>query len=126
MAVDNFIDGIEPASPNAVIWRFMELWKFEDLLTGQLYFRRSDKLADIDEGMPPEEFARKSLGLDDINDVRALDGDLGTTAQFRQAFYINCWYLFDEEPAGMWANYGKDGVAIVSKYSLFKTVLDPH
>jgi hypothetical protein len=106
-------------------------WNFgnsRDLIeTGQLYFRRSDKLDDEHEGIPPEEFARQSLGLNayDINDIQKLNNDLGSTAQFRQAFYINCWYLFDQETVGMWANYAKDGVAIVSRYSLLKTVLEP-
>ena len=127
MAVEQFTDGIEPDHPDAVIWRFMELWKFRDLLnTSQLYFRRSDKLEDVDEGMPPEEFARQALGLNpyDIDDIQKLNHDLGSTAQFRQAFYINCWYLFDHETAAMWAKYGRDGVAIVSRYSLLRAVLD--
>jgi len=127
MAVEQFTDGIEPQDPDAVIWRFMELWKFRDLLdSGQLYFRRSDKLEDVDEGVPPEEFARQALGLNpyDINDIQKLNHDLGSTAQFRQAFYINCWYLFDHETAAMWSKYGRDGVAIVSRYSLLRAGLD--
>jgi hypothetical protein len=128
MPVEKFTEGIEPDDPDAVIWRFMPLDRFVDLLeSGQLYFRRSDKLDDEHEGLPTAEFTRLSLGLNryDINDIQKLNHDLGTTAQFRQAFYINCWYLFDQETAAMWARYGKDGVAIVSRYSLLKTVLDP-
>ena len=73
MAVEQFTDGIEPDDPEAVVWRFMELWKFRDLLeSGQLYFRRSDKLEDVDEGVPPKEFARQALDLNsyDINDIQ--------------------------------------------------------
>jgi hypothetical protein len=128
MPVEKFTEGIEPNDLDAVIWRFMPFERFVDLLeSGQLYFRRSDKLDDEHEGLPPAEFARLSLGLNryDINDVRTLNHDLGTTAQFRQAFYINCWYLFDQETATMWAQYGRNGVAIVSRYSLLKTVLEP-
>lgn len=128
MAVEQFTDGIEPDDPEAVVWRFMELWKFRDLLeSGRLYFRRADKLEDVDEGVPPKEFARQALGLNpyDINDIQKLNHDLGSTAQFRQAFYINCWYLFDHETAAMWAKYGRDGVAIVSRFVLLKAVLDP-
>jgi len=124
MAIEQFADGIEPDNPHAVIWRFMELWKLRDLLdSGQLYFRRSDKLEDADEGVPSKEFARQALGLNpyDINDIQKLNHDLGSTTQFRQAFYINWWYLFDRETAAMWAKYGRDGVAVVSRYSLLKT-----
>jgi len=128
MPVEQFTDGVEPDDSDGAIWRFMELWKFHDLIdSGQLFFRRSDKLEDVDEGVPPEEFARQALGLNpyDINDIQKLNHDLGSTAQFRQAFCINCWYLFEHETAAMWAKYGHDGVAIVSRYSLLKAALDP-
>src|SRR5947208_3336515 len=36
MAIEQFTKGIEPEDPNAAIWRFMELWKFRDLLEGVL------------------------------------------------------------------------------------------
>lgn len=127
MPVGSFTEGLEPADREAVIWRFMDFAKFENLLvSGQLYFRRSDKLNDDHEGLPPEEFARKSLGLDryDIGDNHELDNTLGTSARFRQAFYLSCWYLFKEETANMWARYGSGGVAIVSRYSRLSAVLD--
>lgn len=128
MAVELFTEGLEPDDSDAPVWRFMDFGKFKDLMeTRELYFRRSDKLSDEHEGLPPEEFTRLSLRLDryDIGDNEKLNHDLGSTAQFRQAFYLNCWYLFNEETAGMWARYGKDGVAVVSRYSLLKAVLDP-
>jgi hypothetical protein len=128
MSVEQFTEGIEPDDPEAIIWRFMPLERFRDLVeTGQLYFRRSDKLEDEHEGLPSVEFARLALNLNryDINDIHTLNNDLGSTAQFRQSFYINCWHLFDQETAAMWAKYGRDGVAIVSRYSLLKTVLEP-
>ncbi len=127
MPIESFTEGIEPDNPDALIWRFLTLEKFKDLIeTGELYLRRSDKLEDEHEGLPPEEFARLTLGLNryDLNDIQRLNNDLGSTAQFRQAFYINCWHLFSEETVRMWAKYGKDGVAIVSRYSLLKAVLD--
>jgi hypothetical protein len=127
MSVEQFTEGIEPANLDAAIWRFMPMERFKDLIeTGELYFRRSDKLDDEHEGLPPAEFARLALNLNryDINHIQTLNNDLGSTAQFRQSFYINCWHLFDEETAGMWARYSRDGVAIVSRYSLLKAVLD--
>lgn len=126
MPVESFTEGIEPDDPEAVIWRFMPFARFRDLVeTRELYFRRSDKLDDEHEGLPSAEFARLALNLNryDINDIQTLNNDLGSTAQFRQAFYINCWHLFKEETAAMWARYGKDGVAVVSRYSLLKAVL---
>ena len=127
MPVEKFVEGIEPQDPAAPIWRFVELWKLDDLVrTGELYFRRADKLNDEHEGLPPAAY-EQVLGLNpyDINDIRERNNDIGAIAQFRQAFYVNCWYLFDDETARMWAGYGKDGVAIVSRYDRLKNVLEP-
>lgn len=55
MPVEMFPDGLEPPDPDAVIWRFMDLWKFERLLNdGALYFRRADLFLDQYEGLLPE------------------------------------------------------------------------
>ena len=104
MSVEQFTEGIEPDDPDAIIWRFMTLERFKDLLESrQLYFRRSDKFEDEHEGLPSEEFARLSFNLNryDIDDIQKLNNDLGSTAQFRHAFYTNCWHLFSEETARM-------------------------
>ena len=47
----------------AVIWRFLDLRKFRDLLANQeLYFRRADLFDDQSEGLPPEQYVdRKSV-----------------------------------------------------------------
>jgi hypothetical protein len=125
MAVELFTDGIEPEG-DAVIWRFLHLWKFRDLIGNRrLYFRRSDLLPDGSEGLPPEEY-RHILNLNplDIRDRRELDHSIGSLAQFRESFFINCWHLFREETCEMWKDYGADGVAICSRYSLLKAALE--
>ena len=127
MPVEPFVDEPEPTDLRAPIWRYVDLWKLKDLiLTGELYFRRSDKLEDEHEGLPPAEYERVlNLSRYDLNDIRQRDNDIGSLAQFRQAFYVNCWHLHSEETATMWARYGKDGVAIVSRYDLLKQALAP-
>ena len=76
--------------------------------------------------MPPSEYERVlNLSRYDLNDIREHDHDIGSLAQFRQSFYVNCWHLDIGETATMWARYAKDGVAIVSRYDLLKQVLDP-
>ncbi len=53
MPVSPFVDDPEPVDPTAPIRRYVEFWKLEDLIqTGELYFRRADKLEDEDEGLP--------------------------------------------------------------------------
>lgn len=127
MPVETFVDELEPKDPRSTIWRYIEFWKLQDLIqTGQLYLRRSDKLKDEHEGLPPSEYERVlNLSMLDLNDIRQRNHDIGSLAQFRQSFYVNCWHLDIGETATMWARYGKDGVAIISRYDLLKQVLPP-
>jgi hypothetical protein len=127
MPVTTFVDDPEPADLKSPIWRYVEFWKLIDLVqTGQLYLRRADKLEDEHEGLPPAEYERVlNLSRFDINDIQERDHSIGSLAQFRQSFYVNCWHLDIGETATMWARYGKDGVASVSRYELLKQVLDP-
>jgi len=127
MPVENFVDNPEPEDPKATIWRYMEFWKLRDLVEAQqLYFRRSDRLQDEHEELPPSSYERVlNLSKYDLNDIQKRDHDIGALAQFRQSFYVNCWHLHDGETATMWRLYGNDGVAIVSRYDLLKQVLHP-
>lgn len=126
MPVELFPDGLEPHNPGAAIWRFMELWKFRDFIkTGALFFNRADLFPqDEAEGIPPEEY-QSVLGLNpmDLRDSQEINHSIGSIAQLREGFYINCWHLFVEESAKMWKQYGKDGVAICSRYCLLKSAL---
>ena len=127
MPVETFVDDPEPADVTSCIRRYVEFWKLKGLVeTGQLYLRRADKLDDEHEGLPPSEYERVlNLSRYELNDVRERDHSIGSLAQFRQSFYVNCWHLEIGETATMWARYGTDGVAIVSRYDLLKQVLDP-
>ena len=92
MPVVPYVNRIEP-SEDAVIWRFMDLRKFRDLIASEeLYFRRADLFSDKSEGLPPEEFAMRVLGLEpfDINDRVRLNDHLGFLAQNRESYYISC------------------------------------
>jgi hypothetical protein len=127
MPVSLFTDGLEPNDPDATIWRFMEFWKFRSFIeTGTLWFCRADEfVVDPSEGLPPTEYL-PALGLNplDIKDRRELDHSIGSIAQFRQAFFINCWYLSEADSAQMWQGRGADGVAIRCQYSALKAALD--
>jgi hypothetical protein len=62
----------------------------------------------------------------DINDRLALTNHLGSLAQDREAFYISCWYLYEQgqETLDMWETYGHDGVAVCTRYDLLYSALD--
>lgn len=126
MAIESYPDQLEPNNQDAEIWRFMNMQKFRDLIiTGELYFCRADLFPDDSEGLPPEEYV-PALGLNpfDLLDRRKINDSIGSMAQFREAYYISCWHLFREETCEMWEKYGKDGVAVRSRYRLLKSALD--
>ncbi|HVZ17078.1 MAG TPA: hypothetical protein VG897_08175, partial [Terriglobales bacterium] len=126
MPVVPYVNCLEPAQ-DAVIWRYMDLRKFRDLMASdELYFRRADLFADSSEGLPPETYAARVLGLNpyDIRDRERLNNHLGSLAQHRESFFISCWYLFQHDTLDMWEQYGHDGVAICSRYQNLKGALD--
>ena len=110
-----------------MIWRFMKMAKFRDLIeTRELYFCRADRFPnDAREGLPPEEYL-PVLGLNpfDIHERQQLNHHLGSDAQFCEGFYISSWHLFRQETCNMWKEFGEDGVAICSRYSLLKSALN--
>ena len=127
MAIETYPDQLEPTNPEVVIWRFMKMARFADLMkTGELYFCRADLFNDEHEGLPPEKYLCYWLRLDRrlLRDRRILDNELGYLAQSREHFYISCWHLFREETDKMWNEYGNDGVAICSRYCLLKSAVD--
>jgi hypothetical protein len=70
MPIKPYWSQVEPAK-DGELWRFMDLRKFRDLMGNEeLYFRRADLYPDQSEGLPPEAYALRVLGLDpyDIND----------------------------------------------------------
>jgi len=95
MPVEPFVDSPEPENPQALLWRYIDLFKFEDLIrTGELYLRRADCLNDRREGLPDEEYERVlNYNRYALNDILQRDADIGSLAQFRQAFYVSCWHL---------------------------------
>ena len=116
-------DDLQPGSDDAVIWRFMPFKRFVELMhNGQLYFCRSDKFEDQHEGLPTEEYARYVCAS--MGPGHDLDYTIGNLVQGKEAYFISCWHLFDHETAKMWSKYGKDGVAICSRYGLLRAALD--
>ena len=126
MPIESYPDQLEPPNLDAVIWRFVNMTKFVDLIsTGELYFCRADLFKDKSEGLPPDNyFPFPNMHPLDVVDRQKIDDSIGCLAQFREAFYVNCWHLLRRETWGMWDNYGEDGVAICSRYDLLKSALN--
>ena len=126
MGVETYPEQLEPENQDAVIWRFLDLPKLRDLIeTSEIYFCRADLFADEREGLPPEDYlATFGLHPFDVNDRRELINHIGSVAQFREGFYVNCWYLFRGETCQMWKEHGTEGVAITSQYKRLKSALN--
>jgi hypothetical protein len=128
MALQSYFDNLEPESPDEEIWRFLPFALFEDLMANdELYFRRADLFKqDETEGIPPEDFIRRVMGLRPwvLDDERQLSHQMGMLAQDREAFYVSCWHQYRHETAEMWRDFAKDGVAIRSRYDLLRNIMD--
>jgi hypothetical protein len=119
MPIERLPDSLEPDDTNAALWRFVNFDKFSDLIaTQELHFCRADLFDDDQEGMPPDEFMRGYFY------PITRDDHLGSSAQFREAFFVSCWHLFVEETATMWHRFGKNGVAVCTQYSLLQNALN--
>ena len=95
MLVQPYVDQLEP-SADAVMWRYINMDKFRDLVANEeLYFRRADlfKQDDPHEGLPPDEYVRKIRGLRhfDLRDELTLNSTQAVNRQFSEGHYLNCW-----------------------------------
>lgn len=109
------------------ICRFMDLPKFRDLFANEeLYFRRIDLFKEIDprEALPSDEYVRKAQGLQKyvLSDELKVNNDQAFNRQNSEAYFINCWQIYEGENLDMWKRYG-NGVAVFSRFDLLKSAL---
>ena len=118
---------LEPCE-DAVIWRFLDMDKFRDLMANQeLYFRRADlfKKQDPNEGLPTDDYVRNVRGLRkyDLHDELTLNNGHAFFRQNSECDYLSCWSLYDGNTLRMWFTYAPNGVAVCSRYDLLKSAL---
>lgn len=126
MAVTCPENGIAP-NPNAILWRYMELDRFQSMLERKaLFFCRAGKFSDPFEGsLPKKEYENriKSQRQADAfygnysTDEQIAENIAGLTnwhLQFRDTHTVNCWHINYNESDAMWQLYLKsnEGVAI--------------
>jgi len=127
--IPSHLDFIVPAD-NTVIWRFLELYKYESLVeTSSFYFSCVEDMADKQEGMFPlmnGDFSDRT-DLTREQQVRASANYLKMTEKVRPIYnriYLNCWFIGADETPAMWAEYVKKnngmGVAIKSTVKRLK------
>ena len=118
-------------NPDAIIWRYMDLEKFELLLKNKsLFLCRSDKFSDPFEASIPKEESKHRI-QEEIKNAKSLnqptnpeeakkksDNIADLHKRVRRAFVVNCWHINSSESDAMWRLYLKtnEGVAIQSSY----------
>ena len=123
---------------DALIWRYLTMYKFRDLMANEeSYFRRPDGFDDKAEGIPSEKMVAQLGGWDRfvITERPQIDNIRGSFSQFRESYFISSWTLHSEENLRMWYEYVVDkhqdvkprdlhGLAICSRYGALKAVLN--
>ena len=114
-----------------VVWRYLDLWKFESMLrTSSLYFCRDDKFDDPLEG----RLSKRGVHGTSASDIEhaaaypvAEDYDSQEASQeiTRRCMFVNCWHMNTRESYRMWENYTKstDSVVIASSVKALHRVI---
>ncbi len=112
--------------------RYMDLWKFEDLMTTQsLYFRRADKFEDPLEGTLSIKGVHGTSATDLAFHQRAkiVPSDYEDLAAYRDiaksVTFVNCWHINNDECPRMWDTYASspESVLVISSGASLKAAL---
>jgi len=129
MAIETHHEVLIKCDPNTIIFRYMDLDKFESLLKDKsLFFCRSDKFSDPFEGSQlvkeaeyrPEESKRLASFSGRTISQQEAQKSSNDLAEFhkkcKKSFIVNCWHINNGESDAMWRLYLKtnEGVAIQS------------
>ena len=127
---------IKEPKPNSKVWRYMDCYKFIDLIsTSKLFFVRIDKLADKSEAEITQniidEIYDRYKNIKDFYislkeaEQRSID-DIKHIEKYKQYILVNCWSQNTDESYALWKIYlGSQpfGVSIQTKYNKLKNSL---
>lgn len=120
---------------NYTLWRYFDLLKFIDLISGNLHFCRADIFEDRFEGRYPKtvieeisqvfEYNPCIKGTEVYNRVEEGNKKFMSTIRnqeikWKECVAISCWHLNDYESAAMWGQYAKFGYGIAVKTTINK------
>lgn len=125
----DFHENLIPLESKSIIWRYMDLEKFESLLRDKaLFFCRADKFSDPFEGSIPKRESEHRIKEEKIwaayfgqpFDLKKAEENVKATSDHQKrlkgSLVANCWHINKNESDAMWRLYLKDneGVAIQS------------
>jgi hypothetical protein len=120
---------IAPSDPETVIWRYMNMPQFLDMLErNALWFTQLGSQLDPFEGVPDDATLEEHRARNEyVRSLQIKQG--GLSAEEAEALpllpvphprdftYVNCWHMNDYESLAMWNTYGDKGIAIRSSFS---------
>jgi hypothetical protein len=101
------------------LWRYMDFWKFEDMLTkSALYFARQDRFSDPFEGRLSQGNAAGLSASDTaVYDAYALHKSIDKLKEqleiHRHCVFIFCWHRNTRESREMWNAYTSSAESVV-------------
>lgn len=124
------------------IWRYFDILKFIDFISGNLYFSRADKFQDKFEGRYPKKVVEQYEAIFKYNPFKEGEeyfnsveksGNLfmkqirKAELKHKECIAISCWHLNEYESAAMWNIYSKSGygIAVKTKVSKVKNIEIP-
>lgn len=112
-----------PENTNEVIWRYMDLWKFEDLLkTQSLYFSTIKNMGDRFEGRIPDSIANiwiqklTEMGYHSVANTIEILKSYDPVLDYN----ILSWTICKNESFALWKIYTKDSNAISIKSNILR------
>lgn len=111
---------LEPQD-NDMLWKYMSLPKFLNLLNGKLYFNRIDSFEDVFEATFPKY---NELHRDEVYGGKCpipKQSFDAIVSHAKKHTYVSCFHKNEYESAFMWKLYaGEDGVAFVTSFERLK------
>ncbi len=107
---------IKTPSDSKVIWRFLDLWKFLDIIDNQkLYMSRIDQFEDKYEGRVPVNLVNN---LDDSHPLRIID----SYPRLRRSNYVSSWAMVEKETYALWKIYTDYRAAVAIKTNIKRLI----
>ena len=118
------LEGITPPDDDAILWRYMSLEKFVNILEkNSLFFTRADKFDDTFEGHIPRQIMSIYRSVFSTYEEKHF-GDLShspglkTVQELRNYVMCSCWHQGKQESMAMWDKYHMRNSGIVIKTTL--------
>lgn len=124
----------QPTNPDATLWRYLDVSKFEWLVEARrLYMPTADRLGDHLEGTTPQaeidwwDAKIAAAPTDEDREVMVHNRRFlaSMSALMRQRYFVSCWHMNDYESSVMWGSYtsSRDAVAIRTTFSALRAAL---